>query len=67
MCGTRGSVFIATLPGSVKAVRENIMALKPLLPRIMELMTSNKCDHGASAPAPAAGNSHGGGTCECCK
>jgi gephyrin len=74
VCGTRGSAFIATLPGSVKAVRENIMALKPLLPRIMELMTSNKCDHGAGvgvgAQIASTTNrtaSHGGGTCECCK
>ncbi len=41
--GTRNECFIATLPGSVKAVKENIVALKPLLPRIMELIKSGKC------------------------
>jgi gephyrin len=35
--GTRYNTLICTLPGSVKAVRENIKALGPLLPRIMEL------------------------------
>mmetsp|Transcript_6046 Transcript_6046/g.6185 ORF Transcript_6046/g.6185 Transcript_6046/m.6185 type:complete len:648 (-) Transcript_6046:218-2161(-) len=35
--GTRHNTLICTLPGSVKAVRENIKALGPLLPRIMEL------------------------------
>jgi gephyrin len=41
--GTRNDTFIATLPGSVKAVRENIVALGPLLPRIMELIASGDC------------------------
>lgn len=38
VAGTRHATFVATLPGSVKAVRENLVALKPLLPRIMELL-----------------------------
>lgn len=41
--GTRHSTFIATLPGSVKAVRENITALKVLLPRIFELIKTGDC------------------------
>eukprot|EP01035_Chromulina_nebulosa_P021648 gene21648-28012_t len=41
--GTRHNTFICTLPGSVKAVKENINALKPLLPRIMELIKSGTC------------------------
>ena len=41
--GTRGNTLICTLPGSVKAVRENIVALGPLLPRIMELIASGSC------------------------
>ena len=41
--GTRGSVLIATLPGSVKAVRENMVALQPLLPRIVQLLRSGTC------------------------
>jgi molybdopterin biosynthesis enzyme MoaB len=34
--------LVATLPGSVKAVRENIVALKPLLPRVMELIKGRR-------------------------
>lgn len=41
--GTRYTTFIATLPGSVKAIRENITCLKALLPRIMELLKCNEC------------------------
>ena len=43
VAGIRNTTFIATLPGSVKAVRENVMALKPLLPRIIELLQSGTC------------------------
>jgi gephyrin len=43
--GTRGETLICTLPGSVKAIRENIIALKPLLPRIMNLITTGNCSH----------------------
>ena len=42
--GTRGKTLICTLPGSVKAVRENIVALGPLLPRIIQLIASGSCD-----------------------
>ena len=42
IAGTRGKTFICTLPGSVKAIRENIGSLKPLLPRIMELVTEKE-------------------------
>ena len=41
--GVRNETLIATLPGSVKAVRENIVVLTPLLPRIMELLIKNTC------------------------
>eukprot|EP00428_Durinskia_dybowskii_P064949 CAMPEP_0170385268 /NCGR_PEP_ID=MMETSP0117_2-20130122/16425_1 /TAXON_ID=400756 /ORGANISM="Durinskia baltica, Strain CSIRO CS-38" /LENGTH=703 /DNA_ID=CAMNT_0010641041 /DNA_START=30 /DNA_END=2141 /DNA_ORIENTATION=- len=41
--GTRFATFICTLPGSVKAVRENIVVLKTLLPRIMELIKEGEC------------------------
>ncbi len=44
VAGTRYRTFIATLPGSVKAVRENIAALQPLLPRICELLKTNDCN-----------------------
>ena len=44
VAGTRNKTFVATLPGSVKAVKENMRALKPLLPRIVELLQENKCD-----------------------
>lgn len=43
VCGTINRTFIATLPGSTKAVRENIKALQPLLPRIMELLKEGTC------------------------
>jgi len=36
--GTRHKTFIATLPGSVKAIKENIVCLRVLLPRVMELL-----------------------------
>lgn len=41
--GTRFETLICTLPGSVKAIRENLVALKPLLPRIMNLITTGEC------------------------
>jgi gephyrin len=40
VAGTRNNTFICTLPGSVKAVRENLIALRPLLPRIVELLVT---------------------------
>jgi gephyrin len=64
IAGTRGDCFIATLPGSVKAIKENMRALKPLLPRIMELVISNTC--GAHVDTGGV-KSHGMGTCDCCK
>jgi len=36
--GVNGKTLIVTLPGSVKAIQENIVALGPILPRIMELL-----------------------------
>jgi len=43
VAGTRHETLICTLPGSVKAVRENIAALKVLLPRIIELLQEGTC------------------------
>jgi gephyrin len=43
--GTRGRALICTLPGSTKAIRENMVALQPLLPRIMELLMKGSCQH----------------------
>jgi molybdenum cofactor synthesis domain-containing protein len=42
--GTRGATLVVTLPGSVKAVRENMAALRPLLPRIIELLVEGVSD-----------------------
>jgi len=41
--GVRNQALVCTLPGSVKAIRENIVVLKDLLPRIMELLIRNEC------------------------
>ncbi len=62
VAGTRGACFVATLPGSVKAVRENIQALVPLLPRIMELVIANTCSHASGNPLEGYAR-----MCECCK
>ena len=35
--------YILYIYNSVKAVKENIAALKPLLPRIIELLVSGEC------------------------
>jgi gephyrin len=48
--GTRNATFICTLPGSVKAVKENIVALKPLIPRIMELIKNGECSKNKLTP-----------------
>ena len=45
VAGTRGKAFICTFPGSVKGVRENIVALQRLLPRILELLLEGQCRH----------------------
>lgn len=44
VAGTRHSTFIASLPGSVKAVKENMAALRPLLPRVCELLKTDDCN-----------------------
>ena len=41
--GVRNQTLIITLPGSTKAIKENIVALKDLLPRILELLILNQC------------------------
>ncbi|KAG5179608.1 MoeA N-terminal region-domain-containing protein [Tribonema minus] len=43
VAGTRGNTLVVTLPGSVKAVNENMTALVPLLPRIVNLLQGNEC------------------------
>ena len=42
--GTINETLVCTLPGSVKAVKENINVLKALLPRMMELIKSGSCE-----------------------
>lgn len=43
VAGTRNNTLVVTLPGSVKAVRENLGSLVPLLPRIVNLLQGNAC------------------------
>lgn len=43
VAGTRGNTFIVTLPGSVKAVKENMGALVPLIPNIVRLLQGHEC------------------------
>lgn len=50
VAGTRNSTLICTLPGSVKAIRENMVALRPLLPRIVELLINQECGVLANTP-----------------
>lgn len=50
VAGTRNSTLICTLPGSIKAIRENMVALKPLLPRIVELLLNRECGVLANTP-----------------
>ncbi|CAM9235871.1 unnamed protein product [Ectocarpus sp. 4 AP-2014] len=43
VAGTRNNTLVVTLPGSVKAVKENLGSLVPLLPRIVNLLKGNPC------------------------
>ena len=43
VAGTRNNTLVVTLPGSVKAVKENLGSLVPLLPRIVNLLKGNAC------------------------
>lgn len=43
VAGTRSNTLIITLPGSVKAVKENLGSVAPLLPRIVNLLQGNAC------------------------
>jgi len=38
VCGVRNKTFILTLPGSPKAVKENLQSIAPLLPHIVNLI-----------------------------
>lgn len=43
VAGTRNNTLVVTLPGSVKAVKENLGSLAPLLPRIVNLLQGKAC------------------------
>lgn len=43
VAGTRNDTLVITLPGSVKAVKENLGSVTPLLPRIVNLLQGNAC------------------------
>ena len=43
VAGTRNNTLVITLPGSVKAVKENLGSVAPLLPRIINLLQGNQC------------------------
>lgn len=43
VAGTRSNTLVITLPGSVKAVKENLGSVAPLLPRIVNLLQGNAC------------------------
>jgi molybdopterin adenylyltransferase len=47
VCGTRGSTLILNLPGSVKAVRENLEAVIDVLPHAIEKIKGDPSDCGA--------------------
>jgi molybdopterin biosynthesis enzyme MoaB len=39
VCGARGRALIINLPGSVRGARENLVAIAPLLPHAITLLT----------------------------
>lgn len=43
VAGTRNNTLVVTLPGSVKAVRENLGSISVLLPRILGLLQGKAC------------------------
>lgn len=43
VAGTRNNTLVVTLPGSVKAVKENLGSLVPLLPRVVNLLQGKDC------------------------
>jgi molybdenum cofactor synthesis domain-containing protein len=53
--GIRGKTLIVNLPGSEKAVRECLEAIKPVLPHAIDILTGK-----ASQQHPAASGRHGG-------
>jgi len=53
VAGTRGSTLIVNLPGSPKAVRENLAVILPALPHALEKLLGNPAD---CVPLPATGD-----------
>lgn len=47
LCGVRGRCLIVNLPGSEKAVRQNLSAVIDLLPHAVELLRGRIADHTA--------------------
>ena len=45
VCGVRGRTLIINLPGSEKAVRENLAVLLPVLPHALETLRGASGDH----------------------
>ena len=53
VAGTRGGTLIINLPGSPKAVRENLAVIVPALPHAIEKLLGDPAD---CVPLPAAGD-----------
>lgn len=56
VAGMRGSTLIVNLPGSPKAVRENVQVILPVLPHAVELLRGSHAD--ADAPHPPTQQRH---------
>jgi molybdopterin adenylyltransferase len=67
LAGTRGSSLIMNLPGSLKAVRDAIAILTPVLPHALQLMrghAASPADHQAPSPGAASRAGRPGGADE---